>query len=315
MRLPDTMTAYGYTAHGGPEHQDWLELPVPRPGPGELLVEVRAAGVNPADWKARDATSEIPPGELPAVLGREVAGIVRAVGVDVESSDHSFAEGDEVFGSTAPGAGGYAPYTLLTAASAAPKPPQVTFTDAAALPVAAGTAYDALHQLGLGEGRTLLLNGIGGGVGVAAAQLARNAGIAVFGTGSEAKRPLVESLGAVLVGRGPGVAEQVRALLPDGVDAVLDMVGGDALRAVADLVADRSRLLSIADKPLVAELGGGPVERRRTTAVYAEVAAIVAAGELDPHVTDVRPLTEAAEALAGIEAGHALGKTVLTPNG
>jgi NADPH:quinone reductase-like Zn-dependent oxidoreductase len=303
-----TTKAYGYTAFGGPDTQRFLDLPMPEPGPEDLLVEVRAAGVNPADWKARQGTSATLPQTFPAVFGREVAGVVRGVGSDVEG----FAEGDEVFGSTAPDSGGYAEYTLLTAAATAPKPPQVSFTDAAALPVAAGTAYDALYALGLAAGSTLLVNGIGGGVGVAAAQLARDRGIAVFGTASESKRQLVESLGATLVGYGDDVAQRVRELLPDGVDAVFDLVGGDALRAVADLVADRSALVSVADKALVTELGGGAVERRRTTAVYAEVAQLVATGKLDPHVTDIRPFHEAAEALAAVEAGHARGKVVLT---
>jgi NADPH2:quinone reductase len=304
---PSTYRAYGFGAFGGPDEQLFLDLPVPEPGPGELLVQVRAAGVNPADWKARQGTSEATPAGLPAVLGREVSGVVRAVGRDVDG----FAEGDEVFGSTAPGAGGYAEYTLLTAAATAPKPPQVPWTDAAVLPVAAGTAYDALHGLALPAGTTLLVNGIGGGVGVAVAQLARHAGITVVGTASETKRELVESLGATFVDYHGDVGARLRELLPDGVDAVFDLVGGDALRAVAGLVADRSKLVSIADKGLVAELGGHPVERRRTTAVYAEVAALVAGGVLDPHVTDVRPLDEAAAALAAVETGHALGKVVL----
>ena len=303
---PTTYRAYGFAAVGGPDQELFLDLPIPTPGPEDLLVEVRAAGVNPADWKVRQGHSGAPEA-LPAVLGREVSGVVRAVGRDVDG----FSEGDEVFGTTAPGSGGYAEYTLLTAAATAPKPPQVSWTDAAALPVSAGTAYDGLHELALPAGSTLLVIGVGGGVGVALAQLARNAGIAVFGTASESKRELVESLGVTLVGYRDGVADRVRELLPGGVDAVFDLVGGDALRAAAELAADRSRLVSIADKALVAELGGHDVTRRRTTAVYAEVAALVARGELDPHVGDVRPLDEAGQALAGVESGHARGKVVL----
>lgn len=305
-----TYRAYGFSALGGPEHELFLELPMPEPGPGELLVEVRAAGVNPADWKVRRGGYGAPE-QLPAVLGREVSGVVRAVGSDVAG----FAAGAEVFGSTAPGWGGYAEYTLLMAAATARKPAGVSWTDAAVLPVAAGTAYDGLHALALPPGATLLVTGIGGGVGVAVAQLARHAGIAVVGTASAGKRELVESLGATFVDYGEGVAGRLRELLPTGADAAFDLVGGDALRTAADLVSDRSRLVSIADKGQVAELGGRDVPRRRTTAVYAEVAALVADGVLDPQVTEVRPLAEAGQALAGVEAGHARGKVVLAVRG
>jgi NADPH2:quinone reductase len=271
------------------------------------LVEVRAAGVNPVDWKIRagllGAARE---SDLPAVLGSEVSGVVRGVGKDVDG----FAENDEVFGSVAPGSGGYAEYTLVTASAAAHKPPQVSFHDAATLPVAAATAYDGVTQLDLKEGQTLLINGIGGGVGVAAAQIARDLGINVIGTASEDKRALVETLGATLVPSGADVADRVRQILPDGVDAIFDLAGGDALRAVAELVADRTKLISAGDFT-VTELGGHMVERDRTHRVLEIVGALVADGKLEPHVEDVRPLDEAADAVAAVEIGHARGKVVI----
>lgn len=114
------MKAYGFSAYGGPEVQEWLDLDMVEPLAGELLVEVRAAGVNPVDWKIRAGQlAEVRPLEFPAILGSEVAGVVREVGQDAEG----FAVGDEVFGATAPSSGGYAEYALVTAASAAHKPP------------------------------------------------------------------------------------------------------------------------------------------------------------------------------------------------
>ena len=211
----------------------------------------------------------------------------------------------------APGSGGYAEYTLVTANAAAAKPPQVSFNDAATLPVAAATAYDGVTQLGLKEGQTLLINGVSGGVGVAAAQIARDANINVIGTASEDKRELVESLGATLVPYGDGVAERVRQILPDGVDAIFDLAGGDGLRAVADLLADRNKLISAGDPDTVDELGGHMIERDRTHRVLEIVAGLVADGKLDPHVEDVRPLDEAADAIAAVEVGHAKGKVVI----
>ena len=305
--------AYGFTEYGGPETQELMDVPKPTPGPTELLVAVKAAGVNPADWKVRAGLRrDVVPGDPPAVLGREVAGVVEAVGQDVEG----FAAGDEVFGYTAPGSGGYAEFTLLTAAQAAKKPTQVSFSDAATLAVSAGTAYDGIRALALTEGQTLLINGIGGGVGVSAAQLARDLGIFVIGSGSEQKRELAESLGATLVtygdGGGEDIADRVRAIMPDGVDAVFDLVGGAALRAVAGLVKDGSKIISAADYATAQELGGSAVERDRSTQALTEVARLVADGKLDPHVSDVVPLERAGDALHAVESGHARGKVVVS---
>lgn len=300
--------AFGYNSNGGPDVQEFLDIEMPNPMPGELLVEVRAAGVNPVDWKIRSGMfGHASPGDLPSVLGSEVSGVVREVGGDVEG----FAVNDEVFGSVAPGSGGYAEYTLLTATAAARKPPQLSFNDAATLPVAAATAYDGVTQLELTEGQTLLINGVSGGVGVAAAQIARDANINVIGIASEDKRALVESLGATLVAYGDGVADRVRQLLPDGVDAIFDLAGGDGLLAVAELLSDRDKLITAADPETAGRLGGRMIERDRTQRVLEIVAQLVVEGNLDPHIQDVRPLDEAADAIAAVEIGHAKGKVVI----
>lgn len=299
--------AYVYTQHGGPETETFADLPRPVPGPGRLLVAVKAAGVNPVDWKRR--AGYLPPGaaaaELPAVLGGEVAGVVEEVGEGVEG----FEPGDAVFGN--PLTGGYAEYTLLPAELAAHKPDTVSFADAATLPIAAATAYDGVHQLGLPPGATLLIVGVGGGVGVAAAQIAKDAGLKVIGTASAAKKDFVEALGVVHVEPGPDVADRVRAAAPGGVDAIYDLVGGDALEAVAGLLGDPSKLITAADRDTVARLGGSPVERKRNREVLEAVARLVAQGVLRPYVTETFPLDEAAEALRTVEGGHARGKIVI----
>jgi len=271
-----------------------------------LVIETKAVGVNAVDHKKRSgvmANPEAAP-EFPLVLGSEASGVVVEVGADVEG----FAEGDAVMGRTAPEHGSYAEHAVLLAADTAKKPPQVSFVDAAALPVAGGTAWDVIEKLGIREGDTLLINGIGGGVGVVAAQLARNRGAAVFGVGSEGKRALTESLGATLVPYDAGdVREQVLALLP-GVDAVLDGIGGESMRGVAGLVTDPSRVVSIVD-PGVVELGGSFVVS--TAAGVAKVAEMVAEGKVDPKVLQTYPFDEAAEALRSVESGHVLGKIVI----
>ncbi|MGI5126354.1 NADP-dependent oxidoreductase [Pseudonocardia sp. CA-107938] len=298
------MRAYGFTADG----EGFMELPVPEPGPDELLVRVDAAGVNPGDWKVRDGAYGIPP---PAVLGRECAGTVVGIGDDVRG----FAEGDEVFGGNPGMVGGWAEFALVTASFAALRPEGVAPETVAVLPVAAGTAFDALAELDLPAGATLLVNGAGGGVGVAAVQLAAARGLRVVGTASPGKHELIARFGGVPVAYGDGVVERIRAAAPDGIDAVFDLAGGDALRTVASLVADPARLRSVADHALVTELGGRAVERNRTTAVLTELARLVAAGTLDPHVTEVYPFDEAGAALAAVESGHATGKVAIRISG
>lgn len=303
--------AFGYSRNGGPEVQEFLDVDMPTPLADELVVEVRAAGVNPVDWKLRSGMlGPAKPSDLPAVMGSEVSGVVREVGKDVDG----FQVNDEVFGTVAPGSGGYAEFTVLPANATAKKPPQVSFADAATLGVAAATAYDGVTQLDLKEGQTLLINGIGGGVGVAAAQIARGLNVNVIGTASEAKRELVESLGATLVPYGEGVADRIRELMPDGVDAIFDLAGGDGLRAVVNLLADREKLISAGDFENTPQLGGHLIERDRTSRVLEIVGQLVADGKLDPHVEDVRPLDEAAQAVAAVEIGHARGKVVIEVN-
>src|SRR5690606_7176491 len=241
------MRGYGFTAVGGPEKQAFLDVPVPEPGPDELLVRVRAAGVNPGDWRVREGSYGV---SGPAVLGREVAGTVVAVGPGVSG----FTPGDEVFGGCPGMVGGWAEQALVTASFAAHRPDGVSPEVAAALPVASGTAYDALNAFGLSAGATVLVNGAGGGVGIPAVQLAVARGLRVIGVASPGKHELVAGFGAIPVAYGDGVQERVRAVAPDGVDAILDMVGGDALRSVAGLVTDPKRLTSIADRPLALEL-------------------------------------------------------------
>jgi NADPH2:quinone reductase len=297
--------AYGIVAIGGPEHQQFLEVPVPEPGPDELLVRVRAAGVNPGDWRLREGAYGVVP---PVVLGREVAGTVVALGPGTTG----FAVGDEVFGGCPGMVGGWAEQAAVTASFAAHRPPEVSPEAAASLPVAAGTALDALTNLGLAAGETLLVNGAGGGVGVALVQLASARGVHVVGTASPTKHDLLARFGATPVAYGDGVLERVREAAPTGVDAVFDLVGGDPLRTVATVLADPHRLISVSDRELGVALGGRELVRDRSTAVLTELARRVAEGDLDPHVTDVRPLDDAAAALAVVEGGHATGKVVLT---
>ncbi|WP_462203651.1 NADP-dependent oxidoreductase [Frankia sp. CcWB3] len=290
--------AYVYSDHGGPEVEAFADLPIPVAGPGQLTIAVRAAGVNPVDWKLRGGLRlpAAPPAVFPVVLGVEAAGVVTQVGPDVDG----FAIGDEVFGS-APG-GGYAEYTVLTAGESARKP--------ATLPVAAATAYDGVHQLALPPGATLLITGVGGGVGVAAAQIARQAGLTVVGTASAGKKDFVEALGVAHVEPGPGIADRVRAAAPRGVDGIYDLVGGETLDDVVEVLADRSKLVT-ALSGASDRHGGTTVQRARDSRVLDAVAQLVVDGALDPLVTATFPLDQAPAALRAVENGHARGKIVI----
>lgn len=296
------MIAYGFDEYGGPDTETFLDLPMTEPGSGQLLVAVHAAGVNPADWKVRAGnrkdTVQI---TLPAVLGREVSGTVVGVGSGVDG----FSVGDEVFGATASGHGGYAQYTLLNAAGTAHKPESVSWSVAATLPVAAGTAFDALRGLALTAGNTILVLGAGGGVGSSVLQLARADGIDVLGVASSGKREWIESLGAEFVESGPEYVGSISR----PVHGIVDLVGGDTLRAAA--VKTGAPIVSVADPVLAAQWGGSGAVRERTTAAFTRLADLVVTGVLRPRIDHTFPLDRAGEALALVENGHALGKVVI----
>jgi NADPH:quinone reductase-like Zn-dependent oxidoreductase len=299
-------TALVFTDYGGPEHQELTDRPAPEPRSGEIAIEVRAAGVNPADWKRREGAFGTR-GRLPAAMGLEASGVVTAVGEGVEG----FAVGDEVLGAPARGLGAFAEHTVLDASQSVAKPEEISFADAATLPVAGTTAYDLTHQVELEAGQTLLVLGAGGGVGLMALQIAKVHEFRAIGVASESKRDLVEATGATFVPSGEGVADRVREIAPDGVDLLADLVGGDALRALAPSAKNPSLIVSAADAATAVELGGAG--RERSEGVLGKITGVVQYGLVDPHVVATFPLDRAAEAMAAVETGHARGKVVILP--
>lgn len=295
-----------FSTYGGPEGQQLTDREAPAPRAGEIAIEVRAAGVNPADVKRREGAFGTR-GSLPAAMGLEASGIVTAVGEGVEG----FAVGDEVLGTPARGLGSFAEHTVLDASQSVIKPEEVSFTDAATIPVAGTTAYDLTHQVEIEAGQTLLVLGAGGGVGRMALQIAKVHDLRAIGVASESKRELVEATGATFVLSGDGAADRVRAIAPDGVDLLADLVGGEALRELAPLAKDPSMIVSAADGTTAVELGGAG--RERSEGVLGKITGVVQYGLVDPHVVEAFPLSQAAEALAVVESGHAHGKIVITP--
>ena len=200
----------------------------------------------------------------------------------------------------------------MMASDAVVKPDEISFTDAATIPIAAATAYDGTHQIELSPGQTLLITGIGGGVGLMAAQIGKVHEFRVIGTASESKRTIVESTGATLVPYGEGLLARLRAAAPDGVDLILDLVGGDALREVAKLATSPDRIISAADPATAIDLGGAALVR--TDEALAKITSVIEYDLVDPNVTAVFPLSRAAEAIAAVEEGHVAGKVVIAIN-
>ncbi len=305
------------TAYGGPEVLTVADRPVGDPGPGQARVEVRAAGVNPADWKSYTGAFGTDPAALPRRLGFEVSGVVTAVGPDVP-----LAVGDEVIGFRV--SGGYAVELVVPAAALVPKPASLGWEQAAGLMLAGATAVHALAATGVGEGDTVLVHGAAGGVGLMAVQLAGLRGARVVGTVGGDGADLVRRFGAEPVRYGAGLADRVRAAAPGGVDAALDLVGTDeAVDVSLELVADRQRIATIAAFGRAAAdgiraLGGGPGADPGTQlrdAARPELAELAGAGRLEVVVAGSFLLEEVAAAHRQGMAGHTHGKLVLVPQG
>jgi len=306
------MKAVVYNEFGGPEVLHVAEVDKPVPGPGQVLLAVRRAGVNPLDYKFRSGALQTEwhrPSPLPATPGVEVAGVVEAVGPDVSG----FAVGDEVLGW--PLTGSYAQYALASLLIV--KPAALDWDRAAALPVVGETALRVVALLGLRGGETLLIHGATGATGAIATQLAVAKGVTVIGTGSAANSDYIASLGATPTTYGEGLVERVRALAPNGVDAVLDAVGHGTLPDSIELRGGTERIVSIADPAVAAALGvtfsAGNVQES-TLPALAKLAEQVASGEITIALSRTFALADAAAAHELVESGHPGGKILINPN-
>jgi len=303
------MQAIVFEEFGGPEVLQVKEIEEPHAGPGEVRVAVKAAGVNPADFKIRRGWFEsMAPTTFPAVPGYELAGVVDEVGEGVTE----FAVGDEVAGWAK--AGSYAQYAV--AGIVAAKPANVSFEQAVALPVAGETSARVLRELGVKEGETVLIHGAAGGVGAVGAQLAVALGATVIGTASPANHDYLRSLGVIPVAYGDGLVDRVRAAAPQGVDAVFDAAGKGALPDSVELLGGTDRIVTIAD-PAAGDLGvrfsSGGTSPEQTKAGLAEQLQQAADGKLRLNVAETFALADAAKAQELSEAGHTGGKFVLVP--
>jgi NADPH:quinone reductase-like Zn-dependent oxidoreductase len=286
---------------GGPDVLRLMDAEEPHAGPGQIRIAVRAAGVNPVDWRIREGQKlGAHPIELPSGVGLDAAGVVDEVGDGVEGVE----VGDRVFGE---GSSTYAEFAVLTAWAGMPE--GLTFEEAAGYPSVAETALRVIREVGVQSGQTLLVSGASGGVGSAVLQIARDRGITVIGTAGAANQAYLRSLGALATTYGEGWVERVREL--GQVDAALDLAGSGVIRELVELTGDARKVISIADlgaPGLGVRFSGVAGSVPEALAVAAD---LISRGKLHIPVEKSYTLAEAAAAHIDSRAGHTRGRRVL----
>jgi enoyl reductase len=293
-----------FNEYGGPEVLGIIEVEMPKPGPNQIRVRVKAAGVQPFDCLFRSgAARQWVPAVFPQRLGNEFAGIVDAVGEGVAT----VSVGDEVIGWAM--LGSIAEQVVVATSDVVAKPANMPWHEAGALSASGQTASTALDRLRVGEGDTVLIHAAAGGVGSFAVQIAKARGAAVIGTASEKNHDYLRSLGATPVVYGNGLVERIRGVAPHGVDAALVAVGSDeALHASLELTRDKTRIGSIAFQPLAAKLGIAHLSTERSASRLCALTKLYAEGKLRITVQRTYRLEEAADAHRMVEGGHVRGK-------
>jgi NADPH:quinone reductase-like Zn-dependent oxidoreductase len=306
------MKAITISSYGGPDVLELTEQPDPLVGPDYVLVRVRAASVNPVDYKIREGYLQGAfPSHLPLIPGWDVAGVVEQVGPAVTE----YIPGDEVVGYVRKDTIEHGTYAELVAAHVrhlALRPTSVSFEQAAALPLAGLTAWQSVDLTSVGKGDTVLVHAAAGGVGSFAVQIAVHRGARVLGTASERNHDYLRSLGAEPVTYGEGLAERVRGLAPDGVDAVVDYIGGESLEMSPRVVKNPERIVSVVDAATVKAVGGQYAFVRPDPRHLAELATLVDDGVLRIELARTFPLAQAADAQRLVEEGHVRGKVAIS---
>jgi NADPH:quinone reductase-like Zn-dependent oxidoreductase len=304
------MRAVRFDQYGGIDVLDVVEVPAPVPGPGELLVRVKAAGINPGEAKIRDGMlHERWPATFPSGQGSDLAGIVEQVGDGVDG----WVVGDEVIGFTDNRAS-QAELVVVEAENVTARPPGVPWPVAGSLFVVGTTAYAAVRAVSASSGDTVVVAGAAGGVGSLTVQLAILAGATVIGLASERNHRWLQDLGVIPVAYGDGVEQRVRDAADGAVDAFIDLFGG-YIELALDLGVKPKRIDTIVDFGAGQKYG---VKTEGTAAaanagVLAELARLIVEGRLDVPIARVYPLDQVREAFRELEQGHTHGKIVLEP--
>jgi NADPH:quinone reductase-like Zn-dependent oxidoreductase len=307
------MKAVKFDRYGDIDVLDVRDVPRPAPGPGEVQVKVKAAGINPGEAMIRKgALHDRWPATFPSGQGSDLAGVVAEVGTGVQT----FSVGDEVLGFTHQRAS-QAEFVVVPANQLTAKPPAVSWEVAGSLFVAGTTAYAAVRAVGLAAGDTVAVSGAAGGVGSIAVQLAKRSGAKVLGIAGPSNDEWLSAHGIVPVNYGGDLAKRLRAAASNGsVDAFLDFFGGGYVElAVTELGVPRQRVDTIIDFAAVEKFGVKAAGNRDASdaGVLAELANLIAAGELDVPIAEVFPLDEVRQAYRTLEQRHTRGKIVLRP--
>ena len=302
--------AVRFEEYGGVDVLNVVDVPRPVPGPGQVLIQVRAAGINPGEAKIREGLLHSRwPAVFPSGQGSDLAGIVAEPGAAV----NGFSAGDEVIGFTDNRAS-QATCVLVEATNLTAKPAAVPWEVAGALPVAGFTAYAAVRAVALTQGDTVVVSGAAGGVGSITVQLARRAGATVIGVAGPANREWLAGHGVIPVSYGDGVAGRIRQAAPK-VDAFIDTFGGGYVELALELAVAPSRVDTIANFGAVQRYGVKAEGNAAgaSASVLAELAGLIAAGQLEIPIAGVFPLDEVREAYRRLAQGHIRGKIVLVP--
>jgi NADPH:quinone reductase len=293
-----------------------VETEVTAPGTGEVTIEVRAAGMNPADYKHVARAGD--PATLPLRIGYEVAGVIRAIGPDTEIASGGGAIGDEVLAFRI--SGGYSSAVTVPAKDVFAKPAALSFPEAANLLLAGATAAEALHVIEASIGETILVHGASGAVGVSVLQQARELGVRVIGTSSEARFDVVREFGGIPVVYGDGLEQRVREAAPEGIAAAIDTVGTDeAIDVSLALVDERKRILTCAAAAraqtdgIVAIGGGMPASAVFRDHARARLIQLAGEGKLVVPIAKTFPLDDALSAMKLLSGQHPGGKLALIP--
>jgi len=303
--------AVRFDQYGGVDVLYLADVDRPVPAPGQVLVRVKAAGINPGEAKIRSgALAERWPSTFPSGEGSDLAGVVEELGGGVTG----FAVGDEVIGFTDNRAS-HAEFVVVEAGNLTRKPAGVPWDEAGALFVAGATAWAMVRAVGLYQGDTVVVSGAAGGVGSIAVQLAKNAGATVIGLANEPNHKWLESYGVIAVSYDPGVADRIRAASGGKVDAFLDTQGGGYVELALKLGVAPERIDTIADFSAPAKYGvkSDGNAAGASAAVLAELAALIDAGKLEIPIAAVYPLANVKDAYRELEKGHTRGKIVLEP--